>query len=108
MTKENLLVICDTLDLPVGKARIKRSGSSAGHGGLKSIISRIGTDVFARCYIGIGRPTGASIIEYVLATPSQSDTADIDRCIAHACDAIEVISRDGFETGLQQFNTACS
>ena len=108
IAESNLLVVCDTLDLPVGRARIKRAGSSAGHGGLKSIITHLGSENFARCYIGIGRPSSGKVIDYVLTTPSQSESAEIDRCLIQASEAIDIISRDGIEAGLQRFNNACS
>ncbi|MFA7370695.1 MAG: aminoacyl-tRNA hydrolase [Sphaerochaetaceae bacterium] len=64
---DNLLVICDNLDLEVGTIRIRRGGSSAGHRGLKSLIEELGSPNFVRLYIGVGRPPqGADIVDYVL------------------------------------------
>lgn len=66
----NLLVICDNLDLPPGRIRIRNGGSDAGHNGLKSVIRFLGTGDFLRIYIGIGRPQAdVSVIDHVLGIP---------------------------------------
>ncbi len=73
---DELIVICDTLDLPPGMIRVKKGGSSAGHNGLKSIISSIGSSDFIRIYVGVGRPASAPIVEHVLSVfedPEQRD-----------------------------------
>lgn len=67
---EEIIVVCDTLDLPSGYIRIKQGGSSAGHNGLKSLMAYLDTPHFVRVYIGIGRPSPPqTVIEYVLGTP---------------------------------------
>lgn len=53
---EEIVVVCDQMDLPPGLIRIRRGGSSAGHNGLKSLIDALGSSNFTRIYIGIGRP----------------------------------------------------
>ena len=63
---DEVLVICDQMDLPVGRMRLRRSGSSAGHNGLKSMMAAL-PNGFARLYIGVGRPAeGVSVIDHVL------------------------------------------
>jgi peptidyl-tRNA hydrolase, PTH1 family len=52
----DLLIICDDLDLPLGKIRLRQSGGSGGHRGINSIISALGSGDFARLRVGIGRP----------------------------------------------------
>ncbi len=87
-SSHRLLVICDTLDLPVGKLRLKTQGGSAGHGGLKSLISRIGNN-FPRLYIGIGRPPSHSEVpHYVLSRPPKPERAIYDQVTHHAAAAI--------------------
>lgn len=71
---EDLIVICDNLDLPAGTIRVRRGGSSAGHNGLKSLIEHLGSSDFTRIYVGIGRPkTGVTVVEHVLSVPGDAD-----------------------------------
>ena len=73
-----IIVVCDTLDLPVGSIRIKRGGSSAGHNGLKSLIANLDESDFIRIYIGIGRPKRpVTVVEYVLARPSEESEVEL-------------------------------
>ncbi|WP_319758367.1 aminoacyl-tRNA hydrolase [uncultured Sphaerochaeta sp.] len=68
---EEIVVVCDQMDLPPGLIRIRRGGSSAGHNGLKSLISSLGSSNFTRIYIGIGRPDeGVSVVDHVLSRDS--------------------------------------
>jgi peptidyl-tRNA hydrolase, PTH1 family len=70
LSVSHLIIICDNLDLPPGSVRIRRGGSDAGHNGLKSVISSIGTPDFLRIYVGIGRPKqGCSVVDHVLGLP---------------------------------------
>lgn len=67
---EDLIVICDTLDLPAGMVRVRSGGSSAGHNGLKSLIEALGSSAFTRVYVGIGRPDASlTVVEHVLSAP---------------------------------------
>ncbi len=80
-----IVVVCDNLDLPVGSCRLKLKGSSGGHKGLKSIMSYIGTGNFMRLYIGIGRPESKEeIISYVLGEPPEEESNKIQECIKKA------------------------
>ena len=58
LSPESVLVVYDDLDLPLGKIRLRLSGSAGGHNGMKSIISHLGTQNFPRVRIGIGKSTG--------------------------------------------------
>lgn len=86
---ENLVVICDNLDLEVGTIRIRQGGSSAGHNGLKSLIEALGASDFVRIYIGIGRPAPQEgVIEHVLGRPtSPEERHRLDEGIALAAKA---------------------
>ena len=80
--QEHLIIICDTMDLPVGMARIKRGGSTAGHNGIRSIISHLGRNDFIRVYIGVGRPhEGVPVVEHVLSRPDDTDMVGIVEAI---------------------------
>jgi PTH1 family peptidyl-tRNA hydrolase len=89
LSPENLLVICDTMDLPPGALRLKTRGSSAGQKGLKSIISVLGTEAFMRIYIGVGRPApGTEAVSHVLGVPEGRDAADIADAARRAAQAV--------------------
>jgi len=63
---ENILVIYDDLDLPVGRIRLRPEGGSGGHKGMQSIIEHLGSNGFPRLRVGIGRPTHGDPVDYVL------------------------------------------
>ncbi|MEI5909496.1 aminoacyl-tRNA hydrolase [Bacillus spongiae] len=90
VNNENLTVIYDDLDLPVGKIRLRQKGSAGGHNGMKSTIAHLGTQQFNRIRIGINRPNnGMSVPNYVLGKFSKEESAElshvIDAC-ANACE----------------------
>lgn len=97
-----LLVVCDDVDLPLGKLRLRRSGSAGGHNGLRDIISALGSNEFARLRVGIGR--GGETVDHVLATfrPNERDLAAL--AIATAADAAERWLSDGIEEAMNEFN----
>ncbi|MDD7202635.1 MAG: aminoacyl-tRNA hydrolase [Sphaerochaetaceae bacterium] len=65
---EEMIVVCDQMDLPVGTIRVRKGGSSAGHNGLKSLISCFGSASFIRVYVGTGRPKqGETVVDHVLS-----------------------------------------
>jgi PTH1 family peptidyl-tRNA hydrolase len=96
LQKQQLLVICDHLDLPPGVCRLKLRGSSAGHRGLQSIISTLGTEEFLRIYVGIGRPEGGmSVPDYVLGVPKENEKSFLDKGENKAAQAIlQLLTRE--------------
>ena len=86
---DELIVICDQMDLPCGKIRLKRGGSSAGHNGLKSMLEAYPQN-FIRMYIGVGRPQeGISVSDHVLSRFSEQDRALIEKAEAKAAEILE-------------------
>jgi len=82
---EAILVAHDELDLPPGVARIKQGGGHGGHNGLRSIISRLGTNTFLRLRVGIGHPGQSHLVtDYVLHRPSKSDAQKIEQALFNA------------------------
>lgn len=75
---DEILVVHDELELPVGHAKMKFGGGHAGHNGLRDIIAKIGSADFYRLRIGIGRPQVGSVADYVLSKPSLEDQGKID------------------------------
>ncbi len=107
----NLLVIYDDLDLPLGKIRLRQSGSSGGHKGMNSIISALGSEDFPRIRVGIGRPQGEkqsiteeAIVNYVLGDFSPQEEATIKPVIAIVAEAIDCFLSQGIVTAMSKFN----
>ena len=85
---DGLIVICDQMDLPPGKLRIRMKGGSAGHNGLRSVIQYWGED-FIHVYIGIGHPEeGISVPDHVLSRFSPSDSLLVDKATTMAAEAV--------------------
>lgn len=74
---DEILVVHDELELPVGQVKMKFAGGHAGHNGLRDIIAQIGSADFYRLRIGIGRPQVGSVADYVLSKPSLEEQRDI-------------------------------
>ncbi len=86
---EEILVVHDELDLPVGTVRLKRGGGHGGHNGLRDIQQHLGPD-FARLRIGIGHPgVRDAVIGYVLERPSREEEAGMREAIAAALDTVD-------------------
>ncbi len=82
---EQLLVVHDEIDLPVGNVRLKQGGGTAGHNGLRDIAERLGSTDFMRLRIGVGRPPpGQDAMPYVLRRPPPAERELIDAAIATA------------------------
>lgn len=107
-----LLVVRDDIDLPQGKLRLRPSGGSGGHKGVKSIIDAVGSDQFPRLRIGIGRPVVQGkpswepdhVADYVLSDPSSHEKDILDKAVERAMDAIEMAIAEGLEAAMQRYN----
>ncbi|MFA5056030.1 MAG: aminoacyl-tRNA hydrolase [Dehalococcoidia bacterium] len=99
----DIIVICDDMDLPVDKIRIRPQGGSGGHKGLASIISSIGSDAFTRIRVGIGRPDNDEV-SYVLSNFPPEDRRAIDQAIATVADAVDCILSEGLEAAMNRYN----
>ena len=107
----NLLVIYDDLDLPLGKIRLRQRGSSGGHKGMNSIISTLGSKDFPRIRVGIGRPQaeGGSlseddIVNYVLSDFLHQEETIVKPTIATVAEAINCFRSQGIEAAMSKFN----
>jgi PTH1 family peptidyl-tRNA hydrolase len=102
----DLLVICDDLDLPVGRVRLRERGSAGGQRGMESIIAHLGTTDFARLRVGIGRPAEPrhAVIDYVLGIPSAEERAVLGDAEARAADAALVWALEGPQAVMNRFN----
>jgi PTH1 family peptidyl-tRNA hydrolase len=105
LSPEEILVVCDSLDLSPGNCRLKLKGSSGGHKGLDSIIRRLGTDGFMRLLIGIGRPAyKGQVVDYVLDRPGQNDSASVERGVTRAVDAVLLLLAEGPTRVMNEIN----
>ena len=104
---EELLVVCDDLNLDVGRLRLRAKGSAGGQKGLQNIIQRLGSEEFARLRIGIGRPPGRmNSADYVLAKFLSEERETIDHAILSAADGVEWWVKEGCETAMNKINAA--
>jgi PTH1 family peptidyl-tRNA hydrolase len=107
--RERLLVITDDLNLPVGRLRLRASGSHGGQNGLKSIAQHLGDDKFARLRFGVGEPPSEErqergTADYVLRPFLPGEAALVAESISRAADCVETFVRDGLEIAMNRFN----
>lgn len=105
ISNENMLVIYDDLDLPLGVIRLRPGGGSGGHGGMQSIINRVGAQSFPRMRLGIGRPPGKmDPSDYVLQTFTDEEEKYVDIQMNRAVECIELFLNRGINSAMNQFN----
>lgn len=109
----DLLVICDDLDLPLGKIRIRHGGSSGGHKGVESIITELKSPNFSRLRVGIGRPgvaessteiSEADTIAYVLSDFTPDEKQTIAKVMPKVSEAILCFLTDGPTAAMNKYN----
>lgn len=102
---QQILVIYDDLDLPLGRLRMRSEGGAGGHKGMRSIIETLGTQAFPRLRVGIDRPSGRlDPAEYVLQPFAKEEQACIANAIERSVRAIECWLAEGIEAAMDQFN----
>ena len=100
-----LVVICDDINLELGKIRLKMHGSSGGHKGLESIIHALGRDDFARLRVGIATDVHrGDITRYVLSPFKRKERRNVTHAIALARDAASCLMKEGIEKAMAKFN----
>lgn len=107
-----LLTVCDHLDLPAGKVRIRRKGGGGGQKGMSDIIQKTGTDEFPRVRIGIGRPVVRGkpswepehVASWVLSDPTPEEREVLDAGVERAIEAIECVVAEGVEAAMNRYN----
>ena len=102
---ERILVVYDDLDLPLGRLRLRREGSSGGHKGMRSIIESLGTQAFPRLRVGIDRPlSGGDPVDYVLQPFAKDEQALVAETVARAVAAVECWLWEGIAAAMDRFN----
>ena len=105
-----ILVVHDELDLPPGRARLKKGGGTGGHNGLNDIAARLGTKDFWRLRLGIGHPrdnaaTQQEVTDYVLHKPGAADHAAIEDAISGSLEVWPLLAGDKFEAAMLKLHT---
>ena len=103
---EDILVVYDELDFPVGKVQLRTKGSAGGHNGVSDIIAHLHTNEFPRLRVGIGRPTnnhmdGAS---YVLGIPPKDERIQLDEAEDRAVEAVQLVITEGVGSAMNKVN----
>lgn len=101
----DLIVVYDDIDLPLGRLRIRPSGSSGTHNGMRSIVQTLGNEAFPRLRVGIGSGEGGRLRDYVLDEFSAEEQPVVERAIERAVDALVLFARGDLRRAMNQFNT---
>jgi peptidyl-tRNA hydrolase, PTH1 family len=101
---EQVLVICDDFNLPLGKLRIRAKGSHGGQNGLRNIQEQLGTDGYTRLRIGVGQPGPGDAVDHVLSKFKPGERKAVEDAIAIATQAALTWIRQGAETAMNRFN----
>ncbi len=102
---DDILVVADDVNLPLGRLRARPSGSAGGHNGFRSIIEQLGTTGFARLRVGVGRgDPRRDLADHVLAGFDDDERPMVADAIGRAADASELFVAEGIETVMNRFN----
>lgn len=103
---ESVLIVYDDMDLPVGRLRLRLSGSAGGHNGMKSAIAHLGTQNFPRLRIGIGKSdTDKDTVSHVLGKFSPDETQLMPEVLQLAVDAVEFSLKQGVQKAMSLYNS---
>lgn len=101
---DDLVIVHDDLDLPLGKLRFKRRGGDGGHQGVRSIMDCIGSGAFIRLKVGIGRPPEAiDPADYVLSRFDKSEKEEIEGMVARAAESLQVLLLEGIDAAMNRY-----
>ena len=107
LSLEDMLVVHDDVDLPLGRLRIRPRGGAGGHRGVESIIQAVGSQEFARLRVGIGRPPlmgEEGLRDYVLSDFTPEETAALNELLPRVAEAILCVLEEGVEAAMNRFN----
>jgi len=99
-----LLVICDDFNLPLGRLRVRASGSHGGQNGLRNIQEQLGGDQYARMRIGVGQPGPGEAVDFVLSRFKVGELATVDAAIAMAASGVAIWIRQGLDACMNRVN----
>jgi PTH1 family peptidyl-tRNA hydrolase len=103
---QDVLIVVDEAQLPLGRLRLRRSGSDGGHNGLKSVIQYVGPE-FPRLRLGVGRGDPRwNLADHVLSTFDRDERDSVAQSVSRAADAVEVFVKEGLLASMNRFNAA--
>jgi PTH1 family peptidyl-tRNA hydrolase len=101
---EDLLIVCDDINLPLGKLRFRARGTHGGHNGLRDIQAHLGTTEYPRLRIGVGAPEEGEAIDHVLSRFRSAERTAMDDALALATQAVGVWLHQGIDACMNQYN----
>jgi len=109
LSPENVLVVYDEVQLPLGRVRLRPGGSPGGHRGMESVIQALRTDRVPRLRLGVGRgestPSGDDLVEFVLEPFNSEEKQEVEEMIGRAVDACELWLAGDIQTAMNQVNS---
>ncbi len=100
----DLMVVYDDMDLPMGTLRIRKKGGNGGHNGIASISERLASKDFARSRVGIGRPQSGEAVNWVLGRFTADEKEQMDIVVKNAADALEKWVKLGIDEAMNAYN----
>lgn len=105
LADDDLLVVLDEVQLPLGTLRLRPDGSDGGHNGLRSVIELYGSNAFPRLRIGVGdKKAGVALSDHVLSTFTPEEKPDVERAVRRAADAVLCYVEEGVAAAMNRFN----
>ena len=105
LLSENLIVVLDEINLPLGAIRIRRRGSAGGHQGLLSILQFVGSDEVVRVRLGVGEDQApVNMADFVLSDFPRGSNEELNRMLGTARDAVKAILADGPDKAMSAYN----
>ena len=102
---DDLIVVCDTMDLEPGASRLRLAGSSAGNKGLASVLRVLGSEQVKRIYLGVGRPLpGVAVIDHVLSRPPAAAAQAIAQAVERVCGQVGVLLSGDYPRAMNLIN----
>ncbi len=102
---EEIVLVFDDMDLPLGKLRLRKAGGHGGHKGVQSVIERLGTRDFARLRVGVGRPPrGKGATGHLLSRVRREARKRFSETVDLAVEALEMVVGEGFEAAMNRYN----
>jgi PTH1 family peptidyl-tRNA hydrolase len=102
---ENVLIVCDDVNLPLGKLRFRARGTHGGHNGLRDIQAHLGTTEYSRLRIGVGAPEGSGeLVDHVLGRFRPGEKPVIEEALHTAIAAVSLWLREGIQACMNEYN----
>ena len=106
LNPDEIIIICDDINLDTGRIRIRKKGSAGGHNGLKNIILHLGTEEFPRIRVGAGeKPSDWDQVDFVLGRFPKDEEPIIREALSNVVSAVEAWVTDGIDTAMNKYNT---